>query len=376
MNILYGVNGLGYGHSSRALVIAKYLEDIGHNVKIVANDDAYRVLKDKFDCIESHGLKTVFKKNSVKNFATVVKNIQYFPRNVSSKIKFKDEFQKFNPDLCITDQEPIVAEFARQSKIPVISIDNSHALINLENKLPMKHQKDFIIAKQILQITTGRVNHYIITDFTDSIPIKKNVTKIPPIVRTEVQKLKPKYNGPVLVYLSKGDENSLEPLKNFENEKFVVYGFDKNYKVGNIEFKTREHFLRDLEDCKCIIGTAGFSLISEAIYLNKPYLAVPLKGQIEQIFNAIQIEKAGFGAMSKKITEKDVGYFFYRLEKFKKKLRPYNPDQKIVINTIEKIIEDVTKKTPSRSSVYRRHLRALNSLIRKKDRVQVKSLKN
>jgi UDP:flavonoid glycosyltransferase YjiC (YdhE family) len=38
-------------------------------------------------------------------------------------------------------------------------------------------------------------------------------------------------------------------------------------------------YLEELKACKAIIATAGFTLMSEALYLKKPYLALPLKGQ-------------------------------------------------------------------------------------------------
>jgi uncharacterized protein (TIGR00661 family) len=46
------------------------------------------------------------------------------------------------------------------------------------------------------------------------------------------------------------------------------------------------------------MATAGFTLISEALHLKKPYLALPMIGQFEQAINAVFLEE-----MKKKIKD-------------------------------------------------------------------------
>jgi uncharacterized protein (TIGR00661 family) len=41
------------------------------------------------------------------------------------------------------------------------------------------------------------------------------------------------------------------------------------------------------------LPTQGFSLVTEALHLGKPYLAVPVQHQFEQIFNAYWLDKMG-----------------------------------------------------------------------------------
>ena len=57
---------------------------------------------------------------------------------------------------------------------------------------------------------------------------------------------------------------------------------------GNIEFRPRsnEGFIEDLRTARAIVTGGGFSLLSEAVYLGKPALSVPLSGQFEQLMNA------------------------------------------------------------------------------------------
>ena len=44
--IVYGVSGEGSGHSSRARVMIKHLEKLGHAVKVVSYDRGYNNLKE------------------------------------------------------------------------------------------------------------------------------------------------------------------------------------------------------------------------------------------------------------------------------------------------------------------------------------------
>lgn len=48
---------------------------------------------------------------------------------------------------------------------------------------------------------------------------------------------------------------------------------------GNLQFKNfnEDEFYRDLASCRAVITNGGFSLMTEALYLQKPILSVPVK---------------------------------------------------------------------------------------------------
>ncbi len=54
-------------------------------------------------------------------------------------------------------------------------------------------------------------------------------------------------------------------------------------------------FLEKMGQCKGMVSTAGFESICEAMYLGKPVMMVPVKGQYEQACNALDGELAGAG---------------------------------------------------------------------------------
>jgi len=347
MKILYGLAGEGFGHSSRALVIGDYLQKKGHEVKLMTYGQAYDVLKDKFDIFKVKGLSLIFEKNILKKGKTVSYNIEHFSTNLRRWKKFHELMTEFKPDLCISDMEPIVPVLRYWHKLPLICVDNQHRLTNLEMDVPRKYQGDYLLARAVVDSFVKRADCFIITSFTES-PIRKkykeNTIVVPPIIREKVRQIKNKARDgdKILVYLTKKNRRVLKILKGFD-ERFVVYGYNKKKKKGNLEFKISDSFLQDLQDCKAIIGTAGFTLISEAIFLKKPYLALPLGGQFEQVLNSLFLKKAGFGDYGDELTEKDVVYFLYNLEKYKKKLKGYNPDYNKLFKVLDKALKKVEK---------------------------------
>ena len=76
MRILYGVCGDGFGHSSRAKVIGRYLQESGHEVKIMTYGRAFEVLKDTFDVFEISGMEMQFINGELKKRETLKYNIK------------------------------------------------------------------------------------------------------------------------------------------------------------------------------------------------------------------------------------------------------------------------------------------------------------
>ena len=108
-----------------------------------------------------------------------------------------------------------------------------------------------------------------------------------------------------------------EVLHKFDKQKFYVYGFDEDVEHRNCVFKKRstEGFLADLAAARGVIASAGFSLISECMYLQKKMLLLPLAGQYEQIINAHYVQKLGLGISSEKLDEPTLAQFLDELDK-------------------------------------------------------------
>jgi UDP-N-acetylglucosamine:LPS N-acetylglucosamine transferase len=104
-------------------------------------------------------------------------------------------------------------------------------------------------------------------------------------------------------------------------------------------------FLNDLAGCKAIIANAGFSLVSEALHLGKPYLAVPVEHQFEQIFNAHYLKKTGYGAWWDELNGERIESFLFNLGHFGEMLRSYPRwDNSALLRKLDELIATYTAR--------------------------------
>lgn len=320
-NILYGVNGEGSGHSSRARVVLEHLEAIGHSVHVVSFDRGLRSLEADFDVTEIFGLRLAYLHNRVRFGRTVFKNLMAAPRAARSAHKLTRLSEDWGIRVVITDFEPISCHVGRRLHLPVLSIDNQHCLIHGEISYPKRYRRDAAAAKVVTRLMTPGAEAYLITSFFPLRLKNRRAFLFPPILRREVLEAHPRKGDFVLVYVT-SPAAELAGLLRQVRERFVCYGFNREGENGNLVFRkpSREKFLEDLCGAKAVLANAGFSLISEALYLGKPYLAWPVKRQFEQVFNAYYVDKMGYGADGGDLDKEKIKLFLSRLDMYRTNL--------------------------------------------------------
>src|SRR5579864_930758 len=324
-NILYGVNGEGSGHSSRAREVITHLEAQGHRVYVASFDRGYSNLKNDFDVVEIDGLRLAYVHNRVRYGKTVVRNLLRMPQ-VTRRVRALGRMATdWNLDLVISDFEPITCHFGHKLGIPVITIDNQHILTDTEISYPREYRKEAAAAKLVTRLMTPRARaRLVISFFRARIKKKKSTFLFSPILRQQVLKASPHDGEALLVYVTSGAAELADLLKTVPCH-FICYGFNREGQDQNLEFRKPglDSFLSDLSHCRAVIANAGFSLISEALYLGKPYLAWPVKRQFEQVFNAYYIGKTGYGAYWDDLSKERVESFLFNLESYREKLADY-----------------------------------------------------
>jgi uncharacterized protein (TIGR00661 family) len=192
---------------------------------------------------------------------------------------------------------------------------------------------------------TPRADAYLVISFFKARLKKKTTFLFPPILRGEVLRTRPTEGDSVLVYVTSKAADLLPVLRSVR-QKFVCYGFDREGTEGNLDFRkpSLDGFLRDLANCRAILANAGFSLISEALYLGKPYLAWPVKRQFEQVFNAYYIGQMGYGAYWNDLNKERVESFLYNLDSYHEKLAGYErADNSTLFTKLDKLIAGFTR---------------------------------
>src|SRR5579859_2474433 len=146
----------------------------------------------------------------------------------------------------------------------------------------------------------------------------------PPLLRQEILQAAPSEGDHVLVYVT-SPAPALAKLLSAVRCRFVAYGFGREGNEGNILYKkpSLDGFFSDLNSARAVIANSGFSLVTEALHLGKPYLAVPVSHQFEQIFNAYWLEKSGYGAYWEDLNKERVDSFLYNLPHYREALAQY-----------------------------------------------------
>ena len=317
--ILYGVSGEGSGHSSRAKEMASYLLTQGHEVKIVSYDRGYANLKDQFDCFETEGLHIAAEENKVSMVKTFTDNFARLPEGFKKLNQLRDLFKSWQPDCVITDFEPMTAYLARHYDLPLVTLDNQHRMRYMEYQVDKQLDKDRIVTESVIRAMIPSPDAALVTTFYWGKLKNERTFLFPPILRREVADMASTVGDHILVYLTSGFDSLLALLKQFHRETFLVYGYNKEEQDGNIIFKafSKSGFLSDLASSKAVIATAGFTLMSEAFYLAKPYLALPMQGQFEQMLNGVLLQSLRFGLNASDINDHIIGHFLYCLEDFR-----------------------------------------------------------
>jgi uncharacterized protein (TIGR00661 family) len=323
-NILYGVNGEGAGHSTRAREVISHLQGRGHKVYVASFDRGLKNLCNDFAVMEIYGLRFAYVNNKVRYRRTVTKNLGTVRLAAKSIKHLSEKVDDWKIQLVITDFEPLTCHVGHRKHLPVISIDNQHCLTNTDVTYPRQYRHDAAVAKLVTRVMVPRAEAYLATSFFMPKVRKSRTFLFPPILRQEILKANPTAGEHVLVYVT-SPAPILAKLLSSVRGSFVAYGFGREGKEGYTLFKkpTLDVFLQDLKTCKAVIANAGFSLVTEALHLAKPYLAIPVKHQFEQIFNAYWLDKMGYGAYWEDLNKERVESFLYNIPQYAEKLATY-----------------------------------------------------
>ena len=335
--IVYGVSGEGSGHSSRAREMITYLEQIGHTLKAVSYDRGFNNLRNDFDVFETEGLHIASSDNRVSKVKTFTDNLKRLPRGHKKLQALRKEiFKTFQPDCVITDFEPITAYLAHHYDLPLVSIDNQHRIRYMTYPCPARLQMERRMTAGIIRAMVPRPDVSLVTTFYYGEAKNDRTFFFPPILRQAILTRQSSNDGHVLVYLTSGFESFLKLLKSFYRERFRVYGYDREGQEGHIVYKpySKEGFLQDLAGCKAVMATAGFTLMTEAFYLRKPYLALPMRGQFEQELNAYQLARLKYGINLRRIRTEAIGNFLYRLPDYQRNLNTYRAEDNSAIKAM------------------------------------------
>jgi len=235
-NILYGVNGEGAGHSTRAREVLSHLVAEGHTVHVASFDRGFRNLSQQFDVTEIYGFRIAYVNNRVRYKRTVARNLISIPQAARSVARLKELVDEWKTDLVITDFEPLCSHIGHKKKLPIISIDNQHLLTNAVVSYPRQYRRDAAAAKLVTRMMTPRADAYLVISFFPAPVKKRNTFLFPPLLRQEILDATPIQAEHVLVYVT-SPAPALTELVTSVRGRFIAYGFGREGQEGNIVYK-------------------------------------------------------------------------------------------------------------------------------------------
>src|SRR5262249_36105329 len=140
--------------------------------------------------------------NRVRYKRTLASNLIKAPRAARSLKQLVRLVDEKKIDLVITDFEPLTCHAAHRKRLPVIAIDNQHAITNTRLSLPHGYRRDAAPVKLVTRIMTPRADAYLILSFFPAAVKKRNTFLFPPIVRQEVLSITPRSGDYALVYVT------------------------------------------------------------------------------------------------------------------------------------------------------------------------------
>lgn len=347
MKVLYGVNGEGLGHATRSdVVIGELLGD--HDVRVMASGAAFHYLHDRLGHVsEIFGPSFAMEQGEIRRWASVTHTLAAARRELPGSVRrWLGVVHDWRPDVVVTDFEPLSGIYARWSHTPLVCVDNIHMIDRCrhDEEILSDAREDFDLARAVTRAMVPTAGDYVITTFFRPPLLKRRTVLVPPIVRSAIVAARP-VRGEHLVVYSGGSEALIDALRGC-GVPSRVYGMRDGPEVGTtdgpIEFRPRsiDGFLEDLVTARGVITGGGFSLLSEAVYLGKPILSVPLQGQFEQLMNARYLEREGFGLCAPVVDAPALAAFLERLDDIHGRLEEYVQDGNA--EALATIVERVT----------------------------------
>jgi uncharacterized protein (TIGR00661 family) len=322
-NLLYAINGTGLGHISRAKVLIPQLKKKA-NIDILISGTRTDLVFKEFIKYTFQGFTFVYKKGGI-NWPRTLKNIKI--------IQFIKDVYSLNLnkyDLIISDFEPISAWASILRKKRCINVSHQAAFYSL--KTPRPKFWPFYLPEEFFMKNFARTKDHIGIHFKK---YDKNI--MPPLIKDEIIKAKTKCLPHITIYLSAISlRKQIIFFQLFPNYNFEIFHSESTKKktLNNLKLSPLcEDFKLSLINSSGYISQAGFESNSEALYLQKPIICIPIRHQYEQKCNAEALKKLGVTVLTK-----------LKFKPIKKWLETKKKSPKITITNTKTLVDKIIDK--------------------------------
>lgn len=283
MKIFYAVQATGNGHISRAQQIYPYLKKYGEVDFFISGNNANLdfPLPTKY---RSKGCSLHYSKCGGLNYLDVAKNIKPL-------MMYKDAaslpLEKY--DVIINDFDFITSLACKLKKLPSVQLGHQ---ASFQSDATPRPDKKSVVGEAILKHYAHATKHigFHFQAYDSFI--------LPPVVKEEFTTATPQDLKHVTIYLPSFQQHCLfeafSKLKHI-NFHWFLDGIESIRKDKNITYYpiNQALFNKSLLNCHGLITGGGFETPSEALFLNKKLISIPIKNHYEQQCNAAALKKLG-----------------------------------------------------------------------------------
>ena len=303
MRILYGVQGTGNGHITRARALAPALAAQGARVDYLFSGRApgqFFDMQPFGDYQWRRGLTMVVEAGRTKALKTL---------RQTRALNFLREVRNLDLgsyDLVLTDFEPVTAWAAKCSGAPVLGLGHQYAF-----RYPIpQHHGGFhhrLIMKYFAPADRALGFHWYHFDA----PILPPMAPVGPRAKQLQDRL-------IVVYLPFEDVVHIDALlgryPGYDFQVFHPRAYQSQYPHVRWHLPSREDFQEYLRRCEGVFCNAGFGLASEVLQLGCKLLVKPVHGQSEQLSNVIALRQIGLAHTLTGLDEQAFGHWLREAE--------------------------------------------------------------
>lgn len=283
MKILYAIQATGNGHISRAIQLMPYLQK--HGVVDVFLSGSNSCLQGRLPVkFRSKGISLFYDNLGALDVKKIISLNQWSNAWKEAKCLPVEKY-----DLVINDFEPITSRACYLKGKH--SVQLSHQASFRSKSAPRPVHKS-ILGELILKYysTSSEYIGFHFKSYEDFI--------LPPVIKQKIMYASPVDKGHITIYLAGYHQDFFKKkLTKFRDIQFHVFiaGLEEKQVYRNITFFPigDEMFSQSMIECHGMITGGGFETPSEALYLNKKLLVIPLKNHYEQYCNAAALEAMG-----------------------------------------------------------------------------------
>ncbi|MFN4147040.1 MAG: glycosyltransferase family protein [Runella sp.] len=311
--VLFLVQGEGRGHLTQAISMFQLLKESDYEVVAVLVGGAEGKTPPSFFVQEIKAPVESFvsphlifdQKGNVSFWRTIWYHLPHIFRFLRSLGHLHRLIKHYQPDLIVNFYE-ILGGFYQllyRPSIPSVCVGHQYLFFHAAFEFPPNRRWERWLVNFNSRLTALRAKRLLALSF-DPLPDipSRRLYVVPPLLRQDLLHHIPQSGDYLLVYLNhpsfflqvydwhlQQPEVRLHCFWNQPSEVSALYN-DATLTLHSLDGKK---FLEMMAGAKALVTTAGFESISEALYLDKPVLVVPM--HYEQACNATDIERVGAG---------------------------------------------------------------------------------